>query len=139
MALPKILTAAVLALTLGATAMSAVPAQAASPSFSFQFGLGNGGVGMYPHPGSGVQLHFGDDNYFDYCMTNRQIARALSQYGFRDARVVREGNQYNKVIAVGRKGGSWYQMRVDRCTGKVDRVTKVRRSDRGDFSITLSF
>lgn len=131
MAFPKILSVAVLALTMGATAVTAMPAQAASPTFSFQFGIGG-----FPN---GVQLHFGDDDYFDYCMTNRQIVRALRNAGYRDVQIVREGNQWNKVIAVGRKNGFWYQMRVDRCTGKVDRVQKVRRTSSGNFSITLSF
>ena len=127
--------AAIIALAVGGTALVAMPAQAASPSFSFSFGVGNG---FSPAPG-GMKFHFGDDNYFDYCMTNRQIERSLRNYGFRDAQVVREGNKFNKVIAIGRKGGTWYQMRVDRCTGKVDRVTKLNRRNNNDFNITLSF
>lgn len=130
--------AAVVALVLGSTAMVAVPAQAASPtpSFSFSFGVGNG---FSPAPG-GMRLHFGDSNYFDYCMTNREIVRSLRDYGYRDVQIVKEGNQYNKVIAIGRKGSNWYQMRVDRCSGKVDRVTRLeRRGNSNGFNITLSF
>ena len=132
--------AAVVALVLGSTAMVALPAQAAppTPSFSFSFGVGNG---FQPHPG--MQLQFGDDNYYDYCLTNRQIVRLLSGAGYRDAQVVKEDNRHNKVIAIARKGSNWYQMRVDRCTGKVDRVTKLQprnpsRPSSG-FNITLSF
>jgi len=132
--------AAVVALVMGSTAMVALPAQAAgpTPSFSFSFGVGNG---FQPHPG--VQLQFGDRDYYDYCLSNRQIVRLLSGAGYRDAQVVKEDNRHNKVIAVARKGSNWYQMRVDRCTGKVDRVTRLERRSPGvpnsSFNITLSF
>ena len=64
MALPTqdLCTAAVLALRSAQRRCRRVPAQAASPSFSFQFGS-SAMAASSRHPGGGVQLHFGDDNY----------------------------------------------------------------------------
>lgn len=131
--------AAVIAATLGTAALfAAAPAQAAPPpSFSFQFGFGNGfGFGG---PGNGIVLQFGDDNYFDYCLTNSQIRAQLRHYGFTNVKIVKEYNSTNKVIAIGYDDGTWYQMRVDRCTGKVDRIREIHQTNNGNFSITLSF
>ena len=127
--------AAVVALVL--TTAVALPAQAAGPTPSFSFSFGNG---FLPHPG--MQLQFGDSDYYDYCLSNGQIVRLLSSAGYRDAKVVKADNRHNSIIAIARKGSNWYQMRVDRCTGKVDRVTKLERrspSKSSSFNITLSF
>jgi hypothetical protein len=135
--------AALVAAALGATALTAVPVQAAEPSgsFSLQFGPGSGGP---MHFGEGfrfgngnITLHFGDRNFFKFCLTNRQIERGLERRGFDHVRIVRSGER--KVIAVGKWGSRWYEMRVDRCTGKVDHVKRVKQRTNGSFSITLSF
>jgi hypothetical protein len=142
--------AALVAVALGATAFTAMPAQAAEPSgsFSLQFGNGGGGPKFFGHGGPGfgfgfgngngsIQLHFGDRDFFNYCLTNRQIERGLDNRGFNQVRVVKSGDR--KVIAVGKWSGRWYEMRVDRCTGKVDHVKRVKQRNNGAFSITLNF
>ena len=126
--------AGIVALALGGTALvAAAPVQAATPNFGFQLNFGG------PGPGGGIVLHFGDDNYFDYGLTNGQIRSALRNKGYRDVRIVRESNNTNKVWAIGRKSGDWWQMRVDRCTHKVDRVKKIFRNSNNSFNLTFTF
>jgi hypothetical protein len=127
------LRAGIVALALGGTALVAAPVQAASPNFGFQLNFGNGGFG-----GGGIVLHFGDDNYFDYCLTNSQIRSALRNKGYSYVKIVKESNNTNKVWAIGKKYGDWYQLRVDRCTGKVDRVEQIY-PDGPDNSFNLTF
>jgi len=110
--------AAVVALALGAAALTAAPVQAQSgPSFNFNLDLGTGSMEFGPRHGGP-----GD---FDRCLTNRQIRRGLADYGFRDVDIRRELGR-NRVEAVGRYGRSWYSMRVNRCSGRVDRVERLR-------------
>jgi len=102
-------------------------------------GIGNGsGIGIRG-PGGGIVLHFGDDNYWDYCMTNKQIVYALNDYGYSRVKIVKESNSSNKVWAIGRDGLKWYQMRVDRCTHKVDQVKRIYPINNGGNSFNLTF
>lgn len=125
--------AGLVALALGGTALvgGVAPAQAAV-GFQLNFGL--------PGPGPGLVLRFGSPDYYRYCMKNSQIRSELRQRGYRDVQIVREMNATNKVWAVGRKGGEWFQMRVDRCNGRVDRIREINGPNRdGRFSLTFTF
>ncbi len=115
------LRAGIVALALGGTALvGAAPVQAATPNFGFQLNFGNGGFG--PGPKGGIVLHFGDDNYFDFCLTNTQIRSALRNKGYRD-------------------DGRWNQARVDAGTHKVDQVKRIYPRDNhgNSFNLTFSF
>jgi hypothetical protein len=127
------LRAGVVALTLAGTAAVAVPAQAASPNIGFSLNFG-----MHA-PKGGITLHFGDRDYWRFCLSDSQVRSALRSKGYRDVRIVREDRRSNKVLVVAQKRGDWYSMRVDRCTGKVDRVEKVRRNRGGSFDFRLTF
>jgi hypothetical protein len=133
MILLNTLKAGVVALALAGTAITAVPAQAASPMFGFSLNLLGGGGG------GGIVLHFGDDDYWDYCLTNKQIIKALNNKGYSKVKIVKESNSSNKVWAIGRKYGDWYQLRVDRCTGKVDQVKQIYPEDDSGLSFHLTF
>ena len=148
--------AALIAIALGGTALAAMPAQAAEPTGGFTLQFGNGGYnGGYndgyngPHNGSGygfgfgddrarIQLRFGDDGYRDRRLTNSQVVRGLEWRGFDNVKIVKKLSN-KKVVAIGKWGRSWYEMRVDTCTGKVDKVKKVKQRSNGAFSITLNF
>jgi hypothetical protein len=132
MTLLNTLKAGVVALALTGTALAAVPAQAASPTFGFSLNLGGGG-------GGGIVLHFGDDDYWDVCYTNKQIIQGLNNKGYSRVKIVKESNNTNKVWAIGRKYGDWFQMRVDRCTGKVDQVKEIHPIYNGGNSFNLTF
>jgi hypothetical protein len=128
------LKAGVVAIALTGTALTAAaPVQAAQPAFGFQlnFGTGNGGI----------VLHFGDDDYWDFCRTNKQIVKGLNNKGYKSVKIVKESNKTNKVWAIGRKSGDWWQMRVDRCSGKVDQVKKIYPKKKGgaEFNLTFTF
>lgn len=130
------LRAGVVALALtGSTFVATAPVQAQSnPSFGFSLNFGNG-----QQPRGGIRLNFGDDDYFDFCRTNSQIVRSLRNKGYRDVQIVREQNRNDKVWVVARKSGDWWQLRVDRCTGKVDRIREIERNRGGSFNLRFSF
>jgi hypothetical protein len=131
------LRAGVVAIALvGTSLVGTAPAQAA---VSFQLNFGTFMPG--PPPGPHVVFRFGTPDYFRYCMSDSQIFRSLRNAGYRDVDIVRHQNSTNKVWATARKKGHWYQMRVDRCTGKVDRITQIDRyrTPNGSFNLTFSF
>jgi len=84
-------------------------------------------------------MHFGDNDYFDVCRTNSQIRSSLRNNGYRDVQIVKEDNRNDKVWIVARKHGDWYQARVDRCSGKVDRIRLVQQKSNGSFNLKFSF
>jgi hypothetical protein len=131
------LKAGVVALALAGTALAAVPVQAASPTFGFSLNLLGGGGNN-----GGVFLHFGDDDYFDFCWTDKQVAKALAKKGYSKLQLVKTSHSSNKVWFVGRRNGDWWLLRVDVCTGKVD-VKEIHPADDDDddlhFNLTFTF
>lgn len=132
--------AAIVALTLGAASITAMPAaQAQTPSFSFNFGLSGSGD---PSLSFGVDSgRRGDRNFRLACLSDRQIIRGLRDAGFRDVQIGDDLSR-RRVEAFGRYGRSWYSMRVNRCTGAVDRIERLRRSSGGSgggFGLQFNF
>jgi len=122
--------AAVVALVLGAAAVTAIPApaMAQSPSFSFSIDLGGGNL----------RFRGGD---FDrrVCLTNAQIRRQLRAEGFRNIDIRRVLSR-NRVEVVASYGNRWYLLRVDRCTGAVRIVERLRRGlPGGGFGLQFNF
>lgn len=133
MTLLTTLKAGLVAVALSAGAIAAAPAQAAPPNFAFSFNFGNAG-------GPGVYFNFGGKPKV-LCLSDKQIVWQLRSYGFRGIQIWKSKG-YN-VIVVARWHGDWYQLTINRCTGKI-----VRRpiSYEGDFftpspgfGITLNF
>jgi hypothetical protein len=130
--------ATLVTVSLAAAMLVAVPAANAAPpnmNFSLQFGNGFNGNG-YGYGGNGVQLRFGNGPS-RWCLSDRQIGFQLQQQGWRNVKIVKRFGQ-DRLIAVAMKRGAWYEMRVDRCTGNVDRVRPVAQRN-GNFSLTLGF
>lgn len=129
------LRAGVVALALAGTAIGGVaPAQAqSSAQFGFSLNFGNSA------PKGGIQLHFGDRDYFKFCLSNTQIRNGLRAKGYRNIDIVRESHRWNQVWVVAQKRGDWYSMRVNRCTGKVDHVREVNRNRNGSFNLSFTF
>ena len=129
------LRAGVVAIALaGSTLVMTAPVQAQSnPNFGFSLNFGNG------QPSGGIRLNFGDRDYFESCMTNAQVIRGIRNKGYRDVQIVREENRNDKVWVVAKKRGYWYSMRVDRCSGKVDRIREIERNRNGSFNLRFSF
>lgn len=133
------LRAGVVALALAGTAIGGIaPVQAApaSPQFGFSLNFGNGN---FTGPKGGVQLNFGDRDYFKFCLSNTQIRNGLRAKGYRNVDIVRESHRWNQVWVVAQKRGDWYSMRVNRCTGKVDQVREVNRNRNGSFNLSFTF
>ena len=121
--------AAIVALALGVPAYVVATPAVAQPSFNFQFGVGPDGK---PSVGFGVD----SDGYRvrpQVCLTDRQIIRGIRDEGYRDVQIV-EDLPRNRVGVIARDGRTWYSMRVNRCTGEVDRIQRLR-----NFRPGLSF
>ena len=114
--------AAIVALALGSSTFVATTPAMAQPSFNFQFGVGPDGK---PSVGFGVD----SDGYGrirpQVCLTDRQIIRGIRDEGYRDVQIVAELRR-NRVGVIARDGRTWYSMRVNRCTGEVDRIEHLR-------------
>lgn len=111
--------AAIVALTLGAATVTALPVQA--QSFSFSFGI-NGG-------GSDFAFGLRDGRKFKReCLTNNEIRRGLRRNGFEDIRFLdRRGVRVKVYAEFGRRA---FILTINRCTGRVIDIDRVRR-DRG--------
>ncbi len=138
--------AAVIALSLSATALTTTPTIAQSgPPSEFSLQVPNGGAeqgqGQGQFRNDGGMDTFGQGQYdprrhdFYYCLSNREIQRGLQSYGFQRVRVTREFRN-DVVEAVAYWGRAQYSMRVDRCTGEVYRIRQVRR---GGFDFQFNF
>jgi hypothetical protein len=131
--------AAAVALALSATTLSAAPAfaqQAPAGSFSLQIPGGGGGVTTFGEGQMGTQRHGGwnDEQEYGYrCLTNREVRRGIADYGYRRVEITRDlGRDRVEVRAV---YGNWvYSMRVDKCTGWVDRIQRLRRAFGGGYN-----
>jgi hypothetical protein len=131
--------AAIAAMLAVPAAIVAAPAQAAPPpppniSFSMHFGNGYGGPGMFFNYGNGPTKK-------KLCLSDKQIYWQLQDYGFNKIKIVK--NKGYKVIVVARYHHDWYQLVVDRCTGKI-RKAPLHYFGNGNgpssqFGITLSF
>jgi hypothetical protein len=128
--------AAVVALALSATALPATtPAMAQSePSFSFRLGIGSDGNAL------SFGLRSGDRDRFvlrDRCLTNRQVVRGLRHHGFRDVDIIRTLSR-SRVRVEADWGRRTYRMTVNKCTGEVYNIERVRRFD-NDFGLEFRF
>lgn len=121
--------AAIVAATLGAAALSAAPVQA--QSFNFEFGI----------QGGGNSFSYGFDQGRKFkreCLTNREIRRGLNRAGFDDIRFVdRQGVRVKVIADFGRRT---YSMTINRCTGRVSNIERLRRGHGGPgFGLQFNF
>lgn len=123
--------AAVVALALGATTLTTVPAAFAQESiggFNLQVPGAQGQDTQRSQTfGNGPQGNQGgwDDDYGFRCLTNREVRRGIAAYGFSRVEISRELSRDRvEVRAVYR---NWlYSMRVDKCSGEVSRIRAIR-------------
>jgi hypothetical protein len=110
--------AAVVALSLAGAAILSVPVQASSgnqPQFSFSLQLGNGGAyDNYRHR----SVH-------PVCLSLGQIVSELQSYGFSNVTIGHALPRYS-VLAFGAWHHASYSMTVNRCSGLVSNVQRVR-------------
>ena len=115
--------AAIVALTLGAATVTALPVQA--QSFSFSFGI-NGG-------GSDFAFGLRDGRKFKReCLTNREIRRGLRRNGFENIQFLdRRGRLIEVYVEFGRRA---YILTINRCNGRVVDIDRVRRRGGSGFN-----
>ena len=128
--------AAVVALSLGAASVLAMPAPAMAQSFSFDFGIGGGGNNFSFSIGKGGK-HIRRD-----CLTNNEVRRGLRRSGWEDIRFVDRRGARVTVIAEWDNTGRDYRITINRCTGRVTDVERLRgrdRNNRPNFGLQFSF
>ena len=127
--------AALIALTLAAASITAMPAPAMAQNFSFDFGI-SGGQGNFSFGIGQGGVRIKRD-----CLTNNEIRRGLRRSGWSDIRFIdRSGNRV-RLIAEWDGNGRDYSMRINRCTGRVTDIERVRRrgSNSGGFGLQFNF
>ena len=126
MSFPTMLKAAVIAVALSGTALTAIPAQAAGPSFSIQFGSGD----FNQYEGGKWKK---DHSKFRWDL--RAIQWKLSQ-SYRNVQY--KGKSHGDYFFVGRKGGTWFSLRVDARDGHVWAVP-LKQNRNGNFNFSFNF
>ena len=115
----KFVRTALVAVTIGAAGMSAMPAEAAPSSH---------GHSGYGHHWSGPGFHRPMVRPFHpvrpVCMPDRQVRRAINHAGY--SRVVLYGHGGVRVMATATRGRWAYRLTVNRCTGHIIAVTRLR-------------
>jgi hypothetical protein len=133
--------AAMVAATLGMATLGVAPvlAQGEPPTgFSLNVPGGDNQTMQAPQSGApqsgaaqeGVGRYDPRTNDFIYCLEDHEIIRGLRDYGFERPRITRY-LRGERVEATAYWGRYQYSMRIDRCTGVVDRVRLIRRSGFG--------
>jgi hypothetical protein len=126
--------AAITVLVIGAATLSAAPAQA--QNFQFDFGIGGGGGGG----GANLSFRGGDDDdrrYRPRCLDKQDVRRGLRRADFEEIRFVSENRRRFKVIAEYDPNNRRYSMTVDRCSGEVYDIERVRRGNRPDDDFNI--
>lgn len=113
----------VAALIAGTAFAGAAPAQA--QSFNFDFGINGGGSSFSYGFGSGGK------KFKRECLTNREIRRGLNDSGFYDVEIRGDSGVRVRVVATWEENDRDYSMRVNRCSGKVTDIERVRGGNGG--------
>jgi hypothetical protein len=111
--------ALVVSALIAATAIAgAAPAQA--QSFSFNFGINGGGSSF------SYGINPGGKKFKRGCLSNREIRRGLEDSGFYDVEIRGDSGVRVRVIATWEENDRDYSMRVNRCSGKVTDIERIR-------------
>jgi len=110
--------AAVVAFVLAGTALAAMPVEAKQ--------LNNFSLQVKPQGEmQGKSLKKLDNNaFFFWCLTDKQIRKALKNYGFYDIDIVDYLSKSKVRIEAGYDDW-YYSFRLNRCTGEVDKIKKL--------------
>jgi hypothetical protein len=115
--------AAVLAVVLAGTALSAVPAQA-GPLQGFSLDVKPQGGENQKQLQQFKKKNFGPNDFFNWCLTDKQIRKGLKSYGFYDVQIVDHLGK-NRVRVEAGYDEWYYSMRIHRCSGVVDKIKKL--------------
>ena len=118
--------AAVLAVVLAGTALAAAtPAAYAAPLQGFSLDVKPQGDGLEMKQFKQMKKKgFGPNDFFFWCLTDKQIRKGLKAYGFYDIDIVAHLSK-NRVRVEAAYDEWYYSMRIHRCTGEVDKIKKL--------------
>lgn len=130
--------AVLIAVILGGGGLAAAPVLAQQgPAMNFNLGAGDGRpsaeFGTQGNDNRSFRRGGNSNDFRRSCLTDRQVIRGLSRYGFSriDVRSANRGSA--RVIA--RYGRFDYLMRVDKCSGEVNIVDRYRRRGGNGFGL----
>jgi hypothetical protein len=126
MSFPTMLKAAVIAIALGGTALTAIPAQAAGPSFSIQFGVND-----YNNFDGGKFKKDHSKFRWDVKAIQWKLSQSYKSVQYK-------GMSRGDYFFIGRKGNVWYSLRVDSRTGHVW-TQPLKPKKGGGFSFSFNF
>lgn len=136
-----------LGLALCVSAMLAGPSMA-QPSLEFNIGASVPSLapdapdigGSMPDPGDDVVARrpAPEARVSDKCLSNRQVRRGLRAHDFDNIDIGRQLSG-DAVEVMANYGGSLYRMSLDRCSGKVSNVERLRRNGLGGFGLQFGF
>lgn len=121
--------AAIVALSLAAASFTGMPA-AQAQSFNFEFGIQGGGNNFSYGFDRGRRIQ-------RECLTDREIRRGLERQGWNNVRLVDRRGVRIKVVADWRRTS--YAMTINRCTGRVSDIERLRRSYHPGFNFQFRF
>jgi len=126
-AFKTITRSALVAAVLGASSLVAAPAFAES-SFTLRI---EGGQGLAQDQRYDRHNSWnGNPGYRMRCLTNREVVRGVSAYGYGQVDIV--GEYAGDRLELRAVKGNWlYGMRIDKCTGQVDRLQRIGRAYSG--------
>ncbi|MGV8856722.1 MAG: hypothetical protein ACOH2L_19060 [Devosia sp.] len=128
--LKSITRVAAVALALGASSLMAAPAFAQNGSGGFSIEMHSNGGGGFGDSQRHGRNNGWDDNARQRCLSDREVTRGISAYGYDRVEITRQRGDRVELQAV---RGSWaYTMRVDKCSGQVDRLQRSGRAYGGD-------
>lgn len=131
---------ALVAIGLAIVAFGVMPAQA-QPAINFNLDIPGGQSGMalgISAGGTGPSIHESQDDAGTRCLTNREVRRGVENNGYERVEITDELPR--ERVAVRAMQGNWlYAMDVDKCSGAVERVQRVRRVQGGGFGLQFNF
>lgn len=125
--------AAMIAVALAAASITAMPSAAVAQTFRFDFGI-SGGDGNFA-----FSIGKGGVRVKRDCLSNSEIRRGLRRSGWSDIRFIDSEGRRVRVIAEWDGNGRDYSMRINRCTGRVTDIERIRRRGGGGFGLQFEF
>jgi hypothetical protein len=135
-----IASVALVTIALAVVAFGVMPAQA-QPAINFSLDIpgGQGGMTMGLSAGATDQsAPESQDNAGTRCLTNREVRRGVENNGYERVEITDELPR-DRVAVRGTQGNWLYSMDVDKCTGAVERLERVRRVQGGGFGLQFNF
>lgn len=130
------------ALALTVVAFGVMPAHAQQgPALDFSLRLpgGQGGLSFgFGGMGQSVAPQMRPHRDGSACLSDSAVRRGIAAKGYDRVELIRV-LPAQRVEVTGRNGNWLYSMRVDRCTGAVDRVARIRRVQGGGFGLQFNF